>query len=198
MTVLPHFTYLQNVLCVALFPYFLLKILAWNHLILRKLSFLEVHQKKKKTCLFTHSLHCSLETLSWNVSQGNCRVPSTDFLLSLTEVLPTDQCVKTVVSQILTVLLFAAAAHLLQLCLTLMQCHGLKPAKHLCPWDSPGKNTGVGCHTLLQGIFLTQGSNPGLLHLLHWQADSTTSCHLGCPVLLLGYGQSAINPLLLE
>ena len=31
-------------------------------------------------------------------------------------------------------------------------------------WDSPGKNTGVGCHFLLQGIFPTQGSNPGLLH----------------------------------
>ena len=37
--------------------------------------------------------------------------------------------------------------------------------------NSPGKNTGVGGHCLLQGIFLTQGSNPGLLHLLHWQAD---------------------------
>ena len=34
--------------------------------------------------------------------------------------------------------------------------------------DSPGKNTGVGCHFLLQGIFLTQGSNPCLLHLLFW------------------------------
>ena len=34
--------------------------------------------------------------------------------------------------------------------------------------DSPGKNTGVGCHTLLQGIFLTQGSK---VQLLHWQAD---------------------------
>ena len=34
----------------------------------------------------------------------------------------------------------------------------------LCPWDSSGKNTGVGCHSILQGIFLTQGSNPGLLH----------------------------------
>ena len=32
------------------------------------------------------------------------------------------------------------------------------------PWDSPGKNTGVGCHFLLQEIFLTQGSNLGLLH----------------------------------
>ena len=34
----------------------------------------------------------------------------------------------------------------------------------LCLWDSPGKNAGVGCHFLLQGIFLTQGSNLGLLH----------------------------------
>ena len=45
--------------------------------------------------------------------------------------------------------------------------HGLYPARLLCPWDSPGKNTGVGCHVLLQGIFLTQGSNPHLLHLPH-------------------------------
>ena len=42
----------------------------------------------------------------------------------------------------------------------------------LSPWDSPGKKTGVGCHALLQGIFLTRGSNPGLLCLLHWQAGS--------------------------
>ena len=42
--------------------------------------------------------------------------------------------------------------------------HGLQPAKFFCPWDSPGKHTGVGCHDLLQGIFPTQESNPGLLH----------------------------------
>ena len=42
----------------------------------------------------------------------------------------------------------------------------------LCPWDSPGKNTGVGCHALLQGLFLTQRLNLGLLRLLHWQAGS--------------------------
>ena len=42
--------------------------------------------------------------------------------------------------------------------------HGLQPARLLRPWNSPGKNTGVGCHSLLQGIFLTQGSDPGLLH----------------------------------
>ena len=52
--------------------------------------------------------------------------------------------------------------------------HGLKPARLHCPWGSPGKNTGVGCRFLFQGIFPTQGSN---LHLLlgrwilyHWTA----------------------------
>ena len=39
-------------------------------------------------------------------------------------------------------------------------------------WDSAGKNIEVGCHALLQEIFLTQGLNPHLLHLLHWQVDS--------------------------
>ena len=41
--------------------------------------------------------------------------------------------------------------------------YGLLPSRLLCPWASPGKNTGVGCCTLLQGIFLTQGSNLSLL-----------------------------------
>ena len=38
------------------------------------------------------------------------------------------------------------------------------PARLLCPWDFPDKNTGVGSHSLLQGIFVTQGLNSGLLH----------------------------------
>ena len=46
--------------------------------------------------------------------------------------------------------------------------HGLQPTRLLCPWGFPGKNTGVACHFLLQGIFPTQGSNPCLLH---WQMD---------------------------
>ena len=45
-----------------------------------------------------------------------------------------------------------------------LQPHELQPARLLCPWDSPGNNTGVGCHSLLQGIFLTQGLNPCVLH----------------------------------
>ena len=42
--------------------------------------------------------------------------------------------------------------------------HRLQSARLLCPWDFPGKNTGVSCHALLHGIFPTQGSNPGLPH----------------------------------
>ena len=42
--------------------------------------------------------------------------------------------------------------------------HGLQPTRLLCPWNSPGKNTGVGSHALLQGILPTQGSNLDLLH----------------------------------
>ena len=53
-----------------------------------------------------------------------------------------------------------------------LQPYGLQPARLLCPWDSPGKNTGVGCHVLLQGIFPTQGLNLRLLHLLNWQVGS--------------------------
>ena len=45
-----------------------------------------------------------------------------------------------------------------------LQLHGLFPSRLLCPWKFPGKNTGAGCHCLLQGIFPTQGLNPRLLH----------------------------------
>ena len=64
----------------------------------------------------------------------------------------------------------------LQLCLTLWNS---------MDWSRPGspvhgilQNTGAGCHFLLQGIFLTQGLNPSLLCLLHWQADSLLLHHL--------------------
>ena len=45
-----------------------------------------------------------------------------------------------------------------------LQPHGLQPARFPCPWHFPGKNTRVACHFLLQEIFPTQGSNPGLPH----------------------------------
>ena len=55
---------------------------------------------------------------------------------------------------------------------------GLKPTRLLCSWNFPGKNTGVGCHFLLQRIFPTQGSNP---YLLYWQAVSLPLSHQGGP-----------------
>ena len=52
-------------------------------------------------------------------------------------------------------------------CLCLCSVASVQPSRLLCSSDSPGKNTAVGCHALLQGIVPTQGSNPCLLHLLH-------------------------------
>ena len=56
---------------------------------------------------------------------------------------------------------------------------GLQPIRFLSPWDFPSKNTEVGYHFLLQGIYLTQWSSQ---HLLHWQADSLTLSHQGSPL----------------
>ena len=62
-----------------------------------------------------------------------------------------------------------ACAQSLQPCLPLGDPMDLEPpSRLLCPWDSLGKNIGVCCHALPQGIFTTQGLNPHLLCLLHW------------------------------
>ena len=81
--------------------------------------------------------------------------------------------------------------------------HGQQPARLLCPWNIPGKNTGVGFHFLLQGIFLTQGLNPHLFESpavagrfsttsTHWAcigSDSKESvCNAGAPGLIPGSG----------
>ena len=60
--------------------------------------------------------------------------------------------------------------------------HGLERSRLLCLWDSPAKNTGEGCHSLLQGTLLTQGSSLGLLHcrqiLYHLS-------HQGSPIFMI-------------
>ena len=56
----------------------------------------------------------------------------------------------------------------------------------LRPWDFPGRNIGVGCHSLPQRVFLTQGLNPRLLHLLCWQVDSLPQSRLGSPIKWMG------------
>ena len=64
-----------------------------------------------------------------------------------------------------------------KLCPTLWT-HRQWPARLLCLCSFPGKNTGVGCHFLFQGIFPTQGSNQ---QLLHWQGDSVPLSHQWSP-----------------
>ena len=56
-----------------------------------------------------------------------------------------------------------------------------KPTRLVCPWDFPGKNTGVVRHLLLHRIFPTKGSNP---HLLHGRADSWPSVPSGKPFIV--------------
>ena len=60
--------------------------------------------------------------------------------------------------------------------------HGLQPARLLCPWNSPGKNTGVDSHRLFQGIFQTQWSN---LDLLYWSRILYYLSHQRSPLLFL-------------
>ena len=68
--------------------------------------------------------------------------------------------------------------------------HGVQPTRLLCPWDFPGKKSGAGCRCLLQGIFLTQGSN---LRLVHWQGDSSALGHQRSLSTWLGNGNTEDN-----
>ena len=62
--------------------------------------------------------------------------------------------------------------------------YGLYLARLLCPWGLPGKNTGVGYHVPLQGIFPTQRSNPRLSCFLHWQVNSLPLAPPGKPLVI--------------
>ena len=87
-------------------------------------------------------------------------------------------------------------------------CNPYSLARLLCPWDSPGKNTGVGSHYHLQGIFPIQGLNPGILHhrrilyhLCHWKSHKqygTRKPYTGCRIFFLfGFSEETeLQPLL--
>ena len=70
-----------------------------------------------------------------------------------------------------------------KLCLTLCDLVDGSPPASSVRGISPGSNTGLSCYFLLQGIFLTQRSNPHLLCLSHWQVESLPLSHLGSPRL---------------
>ena len=63
-----------------------------------------------------------------------------------------------------------------------LQPYGPKPTRFLGPLDSPGRNTGVGCRDLFQGIFPTQGSNLCLLSPMHCQAGFLPLAPPGKPI----------------
>jgi len=68
------------------------------------------------------------------------------------------------------IVVFVPAGSVAQLCPTLFNpLDYQESARLLCPWDSPGKNTGVGCHALLHGIIPIQGLNMSLLWHLHYK-----------------------------
>ena len=108
-------------------------------------------------------------------------MPSKELLASWKEWVWNQNIVTTVstrlsLSHLDPVLLLAGS----QSCPTL-QPQRLQPTRLLCPWDSLDQSTGVGCHALLQRVFPTQGSNPGLLHC-RWILYRLS--HQGSPRLL--------------
>ena len=71
--------------------------------------------------------------------------------------------------------------------LTLCNFMDCSPPGSFVHEDSPSKNTGVGCHAILQGIFLTQGLNLSLLCLLHWQMGSLPLAPTGKHIYIYMY-----------
>ena len=96
--------------------------------------------------------------------RGKC-VPRAD---SYRHMAKPSQCHKAIILQLSKLIFFNVLVFKVKVKslshVQLLRTHGLQPTRLLCPRDFPGKSTGVGCHFLLQKIFLTQGLNPGLLH----------------------------------
>ena len=109
-------------------------------------------------------------------SQPHLRVLYVGYCYEL-NVSPPNSCVEAKISKVLCLEkgLYedCVQATSLQLCTTVCTPVDYSPLGSSVHGDSPGKNTGVGCHALLQGIFLTQGWHLHLLCLLHWQEGSS-------------------------
>ena len=140
-----------------------------------------------------------LTVLTWKCASTNEAklVPASVFCLSssslVAEVL-TSRCIRAVCSRKPTRL---RAAKLLQSCSTLCYPMDCSPPGSFVHGDSPGKNTGVGCHALLQGIFPTQGSNPGLPHcrwILYCLRHQVSS--ISCSNKLANPGRGSWEPLI--
>ena len=119
-------------------------------------------------------------TLEWNsfVSRVLSVVPFSATWMDL-EIVILSEVSQTEKEKYFIILHMCACSKLLHLCLTL--CNPMICSPPSSSWDSPGKNTGVGCHALLQGIFLTQGSNLCFFPLLYWQVGSLPLVLAGKP-----------------
>ena len=117
------------------------------------------------------SIHSSSGYVNWTIHLpdhhfGRCPLKAPGARLALESMLGARPCAG------------AGKVLVVQSCLTLCDPMDCSPPRLPCPWNSSDKNTGVGCHSLLQGIFPTQGSNLGLL-----QADYLPSEPSGKPVI---------------
>ena len=81
-----------------------------------------------------------------------------------------------------------------QSCLTLCTPMDCSPPGSCVHGDSPGKNTGAGCHALLQGIFPTQGSRPGVTHCRQIPPGQPKNTGVGIPSLLRDSDNPEIDP----
>ena len=111
-------------------------------------------------CLFRAS---AASYITWGFFAGRCITPISPFFTSPPYLCLSEFPLLLIRTPVVDPLLFSHSV-----LFNSLWPHGLWPTRLFCPWDFPGKNAGVGCHCLLQGIFLKQGLNSGLLH---WQVD---------------------------
>ena len=126
-----------------------------------------------RSLLYKYSLWCIPKALSkyW-ADLDSIPCSAANFLLDFQQIAQMSS-VEFLISRIKMVAsvasFYCTHAKLFQLCPSSLWPHALYPTRLLCPWDSPGKDTGVGCDALLQGTFSMQGWKLCLLCLLLWQ-----------------------------
>ena len=139
--------------------------------------------------------------MSFGLTQKECKFPAVMFLVndcfsvrrsSVRELTAACKCPWTLAQRNLVECINISCFCLVaQSCLSLCDPKDCSSPGSWSPWDFPGKNTGVGCYFLLQGIFLTRGWNSCLLH---WQVDSLLLKYPGKPVTSLSMGLILIPP----
>ena len=143
--------------------------------------------ESKSAILSTMRLYLSLTTHGWMRSR---HLIQEWLILDLDELACIELCCKSTLAKrrkhhiILIPVYIRVCSVWWAHCTSSLWPHGLQPTRLLCPWGSPGKNTGVGRHALLQGIFPAQGLKlclPCLLHgrkiLSHWAHGDNPSTH---------------------